>query len=398
MVDLPVEVILAVLLLVQVWLVWRVWKRVFAWPGGVRRWAALAALALYSALVLGGFSFNLGIVRKHGRVPYWLHQNWREYTILWLGCSAAAAGLWIVTERVALRRRRPREIDPGRRALLRTAQTALAAAPFAVVGYGTFIERRNVRTVEVDLPVRGLPRDLEGLRIVQISDIHLSPTMSISDLAWIVDAANETRPHIAAVTGDLVTKFRDPVDECVRQLSRLRADAGVYGSLGNHETYAKVEKRVVDYSRQLGMEFLRYERRALRFGGSTLNLVGVDYEPVGTRDRYLMKADGLVDEEAVNVLLSHNPDVIPAAVRKGFDVTLAGHTHGGQVTFEILHPWANIARYFTPYVYGKYELTEGERFGSAFVTRGAGTIIVPVRLGAPPEIALIRLRGAAVQS
>jgi predicted MPP superfamily phosphohydrolase len=117
----------------------------------------------------------------------------------------------------------------------------------------------------------------------------------------------------------------------------------------------------------------------------------VDYEPLGERERYLTKADGLADPEAVNVLLSHNPDLIPAAVRKGFDVTLAGHTHGGQVTLEILHPWVNVARYFTPYVYGKYELTEGGRFGSAFVTRGAGTIVVPMRLCAPPEIALVRL-------
>ena len=397
MVDRPVEVVLVVLLLAQAWLVWRAWKHIAAWPDRARRWGAIAALALYSAIVLGGFSFNSGLVRRHGRVPYHLHQNWREYTTLWLGCSAAAAGLWMAAERV-MNRRRPDRVDPGRRALLRTAQTALAAAPFAVVGYGTFIERRNVRTVEVDLPVRGLPRDLEGLRILQISDIHLSPSMNVSDLARIVDAGNETRPHIATVTGDLVTKFRDPVDECLRQLSRLKADAGVFGSLGNHETYAGVEKRVVDYGRELGMEFLRYEQRRLRFGGAALNLVGIDYEPLGKQEEYLVKADGLVEEEAVNVLLSHNPDVIPAAVRKGFHVTLAGHTHGGQVTFEVLHPWANIARYFTPYVYGKYELTEGGRFGSAFVTRGAGTIVVPVRLGAPPEIALIRLRGTPVQS
>jgi hypothetical protein len=348
---------------------------------------------LYAAVVFGGFAFNIGLVRRHGRVPYEIHQPWREYATLWLGCSGAAVGLWWLARRVIAGRRRPDEIDPGRRAVLRTAQTALAAAPFAIVGYGTFIERRNIQTVEVDLPVRGLPKDLEGLRILQVSDIHLSPTMRVSDLTRLVDAANETRPHIAVVTGDLVTKFRDPVDECLRQLSRLRADAGVYGSLGNHETYAGMEKRVVEYGRELGIDFLRYERRRLRFGSASVNLAGVDYEPIGKRERYLVRAERLVDEDAVNVLLSHNPDVAPAAVRKGFDVTLAGHTHGGQVTFEMLHPWMNVARYFTPYVYGKYEFSEGNRFGSAFVTRGAGTIVVPVRLGAPPEIALIRLKG-----
>jgi predicted MPP superfamily phosphohydrolase len=90
---------------------------------------------------------------------------------------------------------------------------------------------------------------------------------------------------------------------------------------------------------------------------------------------------------ALNVLLSHNPDVFPVAASKGFDLTMAGHTHGGQVDFEILEHHVNIARFFTPYVYGRYE-REGK---SIFVTRGIGTVGAPARLGAPPEVALIRL-------
>jgi len=98
----------------------------------------------------------------------------------------------------------------------------------------------------------------------------------------------------------------------------------------------------------------------------------------------------LVAPGAVNVLLQHSPDVFPAAVSKGYNLLLAGHTHGGQVTVEILDQAINPARFFTPYVYGLYRLGGA----AAYVTRGIGTIGVPARIGAPPEISLLRLRKA----
>ncbi|MEJ7606255.1 MAG: hypothetical protein WKF37_08300, partial [Bryobacteraceae bacterium] len=129
----------------------------------------------------------------------------------------------------------------------------------------------------------------------------------------------------------------------------------------------------------------RGQSRALRFGNATLNLAGVDYQKV--REEYLVGAEELLLPDATNLLLSHNPDVFPVAARKGFDITIAGHTHGGQVNFEIVHPWLNLVRVKTPYVYGKFE-QDGSRM---FVSRGIGTIGVPARLNAPPEVALIRL-------
>ena len=97
-----------------------------------------------------------------------------------------------------------------------------------------------------------------------------------------------------------------------------------------------------------------------------------------------------MDPAALNVLLSHNPDVFPVAARQGYNLMLAGHTHGGQVTVEILDQSVNPARFFTPYVYGLYR----SGAAAAYVTRGIGTIGVPVRFGAPPEISLLRLRKA----
>src|SRR5262249_53736835 len=136
---------------------------------------------------------------------------------------------------------------------------------------------------------------------------------------------------------------------------------------------------------RLGMRFLRNAAAPLRFGNATLNLAGVDYQRINRP--YLRGAEQLIMPGALNVLLSHNPDVFPVAARQGYDVTIAGHTHGGQVRVEILSADLNVARFYTPYVDGIYRRGRS----SIFVSRGIGTIGIPARLGAPPEVALLRL-------
>ncbi len=123
----------------------------------------------------------------------------------------------------------------------------------------------------------------------------------------------------------------------------------------------------------------------MRFGNSTLNLAGVDYQRTGRP--YLTGAEQLIAPGAVNLLLSHNPDVFPVAARQGYALTVSGHTHGGQVRVEILGEDLNVARFYTPYVDGVYR----KGAASLFVSRGLGTIGIPTRLGAPPEVALLRL-------
>lgn len=139
------------------------------------------------------------------------------------------------------------------------------------------------------------------------------------------------------------------------------------------------------------MRFLRHQSALLRFGSASLNLAGVDYQVF--KKPYLVGAEKLIEPAAFNILLSHNPDVFPIAAAKGFPLTLAGHTHGGQVRVEILHQDLNVARFFTPYVDGLYRLDGLDRKAGAsiFVSRGIGTIALPTRLGAPPEVALIKL-------
>ena len=204
----------------------------------------------------------------------------------------------------------------------------------------------NLSLREQDLMFPDLPKDLDGLRLVQLTDIHLSPFLSERVLARAVDMANETRAHVALITGDLISTARDPLDICLRQLSRVRADAGIFGCMGNHEIYANAEDYVEQQGARMGHRYLRQRAESLKFGQATLNFAGVDYQP--SRKPYLVGAEKMVAPDAFNVLLSHNPDVFPVAAKQGYQLTIAGHTHGGQVRVEILRADLNIAQVFHP--------------------------------------------------
>ena len=273
----------------------------------------------------------------------------------------------------------------SRRGFLRTARAALFGIPTVAAGYGIFVERfkMNLREQKIELP--GLPPALDGLRLVQLTDVHLSAFVSERELQRAIDMANETKAHIALITGDLITDMGDPLDLCIDRLATLRADLGIYGCLGNHERYAEAEDYTTQRAGRRGLQFLRSQNLKLTWNGASINLAGVDYQR--TNRPYLTGAEALVDPVAFNVLLSHNPDVFPVAREKGFPLTLSGHTHGGQVRAEILQQELNFARFFTPYVDGLYR--QGN--SAIFVSRGIGTIGLPARFGAPPEVALITL-------
>jgi len=370
---------------------WSWLPEIISWLAGL---AALAVLcrqarrsrkALRAAVpillwIAGGIA--AGILRAAGAGPRW---GWLEWVRGSAPLAAVAVLGWVFGRRALARAGR---FEGGRRGFLKAAGGALAGLPLGAAGYGVLIERLDLRPVEVELPVEGLPEDLDGLRIAQITDIHLGPFFGEEDLRRAVEMANHWRPHLAVVTGDLVSSRDGPLEACLRHLARLKAEAGVLGCHGNHESYAGLEQRASQLGARSGIAFLRGERRQLRFGRACLNVAGVDYQP---RHRpYLREAGRLAASGATNLLLSHNPDVFPIAARQGFHLTLAGHTHGGQINFEISREGWNVARFWTPFVYGAYRLGSA----SLFVSRGLGTVGMPLRLGAPPEVALIRLRRA----
>lgn len=275
--------------------------------------------------------------------------------------------------------------DPGRRQLLGAAKVAAIAAPALAGGYGVFIERTAIRIREVDLPLLGLPPALAGLRIVQITDIHRGAFFSRADLDRAVSMANEAKANLAVVTGDLISRHGDPLDDCLAGLARLKAEAGVLGCHGNHEVYAGCLQYATTEAAKRGIRILRGEATTLRFGDAVLNVVGVDYQKM--KSPYLAGCERLLLPAAANLLLSHNPDVFPVASKLGFDAVLSGHTHGGQINVEILDGNANLARVFTPYTRGLYR----DARSALYVSPGLGTVGVPMRVGAPPEVTVVRL-------
>jgi hypothetical protein len=342
-----------------------------------------------SLAMTAGFVLRSGLVLRmlHGNGPIWARAVLFAWTLLVL-CWAITYLVLRLTHRSFPKLRLRSRLPSTRRNFLRAVGSAVYAAPVAVLGYGAIIQRRDISLREHEIPIAGLQEDLEGLRLVQITDIHMSAFFSRAELDYAVAMANETRAHIALVTGDLISSARDPLDSCLEGLKALRADAGLFGCLGNHEIYARAEDYVEQAGARQGLRILRGTNATVRFGNARLNLAGVDYQRMSKP--YLEGAGRLIAPDACNVMLSHNPDVFDVAVRQGYDLTVSGHTHGGQVRVEILGADLNAARFFTPYVDGIYRKDKS----AIFVSRGLGTIGIPARLGAPPEVTLLRLRRA----
>lgn len=307
--------------------------------------------------------------------------------------------------------------DPSRRTFFRTASVVAGAAPFLGVMYGFAAERLRYEVRRVEIPIPNLPKELDGIEIVQLSDIHLSGYMTRESVRRAVDMANDVGADLAVVTGDLITGMHDSLEDCVAEVRRLHAPLGVYGCNGNHEIYARAEDRAERLYQQAGMKMLRRDNAVIPFKGAALNLIGVDYQrertPGGRKQQMLANLEPLVRRDLPNILLSHNPNAFNRAAELGIELTLSGHTHGGQVQVEILDVSLSPARFITDYIAGLYHRPllmpeQPKRMGETiklmpnapnglaalYVNRGLGTVGAPVRLGAPPEITHYILRSA----
>src|SRR6266849_2277205 len=297
--------------------------------------------------------------------------------------------------------------SPSRRTFFQYAAVLAGSFPFLAATYGFASGRLRYAIERVDVPVANLPPELDGLRIAQLSDIHIGDYMPPREIARAVDMANELQPDIAFVTGDFVSSEGDPLDACITELSRLRAPLGVWGCNGNHEIYAGVEDEAQRLFQGKGMRLLRAQSIVVEHNGASFNLLGVDYQ----RDHMvsgertgpmLQEIEHLIRSDMPNILLSHNPNTFRRAAELGVELSLAGHTHGGQVKVEIVDHSINPARLITDFVAGLYHLPMGNHSSSngngrtafLYVNRGLGTFGMPVRIGVPPEITLLTLRAA----
>jgi predicted MPP superfamily phosphohydrolase len=237
--------------------------------------------------------------------------------------------------------------------------------------------------------LRRLPAEFDGFRIVQLSDIHHSPFTSREQIERAVNTANRLQPDIIALTGDYISKERRYAAPCAEMLGKLRARQGVYAVLGNHDHWTDAAL-ITDLFRAEGItvlinEGMRFERR-----GAAFWLAGVDDTMVGMEDLSLALAGA--SEGEFKLLLAHNPIILRRAVRAGVDLVLSGHTHGGQVSLRSDNgPSGRPRRRLL-----KGLASQGET--QIYVTRGLGTVVLPVRFGCPPEVSLLELRTAAEQS
>jgi predicted MPP superfamily phosphohydrolase len=301
----------------------------------------------------------------------------------------------------------------SRRTFFQYAAAFAGSFPFLAATYGFAAGRLRYSVVRVDVPIANIPRELDGLRIAQLSDIHIGDYMPPNEIARAVDMANALNPDISFVTGDFVSGEGDPLDVCIAELSRLRAPLGVWGCNGNHEIYAGVEDDAERLFREKGMRLLRARNEIVERNGARFNLIGVDYQRdhmVRSEDvrpgPMLQEIESLVRRDMPNVLLSHNPNSFHRAAELGIELSLAGHTHGGQVKVEIVDHDITPARLISPFVAGLYRLpmsgnghadgngSQKSALAALYVNRGLGTFGFPVRIGVPPEITLLTLRRA----
>ena len=262
-----------------------------------------------------------------------------------------------------------------------------ATATGAVTGlavHGYAIERHALRLLKTDLHIAELPDAFVGLQVGFVTDLHHSAFVSAEEVSGAATLVMRERPDLIILGGDYVTnkepRFAGP---CAEALRPLHAPWGVFGILGNHDD----ERHVPAELRRIGVELIRDTWTRLYLGGDRLALAGVDFWTRGP-DQIASALRGL---SGPSLLAAHDPRRVVEAAALGVGGILSGHTHGGQVVIPGLGAVA--ARKF-PVAAG--HLRKGNT--DLFVSRGVGTVVVPIRINCPPEVAVVTLRRLEVRS
>jgi predicted MPP superfamily phosphohydrolase len=271
-----------------------------------------------------------------------------------------------------------------RREFLHWSFGAVALSPLGVFTYGAAIGKERYEIVERTIRLPMLSPRLAGLRIVQLTDIHVGNFMKQAKLEWYVRAVNELCPDLVALTGDFIGSSAHFIPACAAALGKLKARDGVFACLGNHDHWVGAQ-RVTEALQAAGVEVLRNEARRLSVKGTILNVAGVDDPWRGHTD--FDRALSMSDPDAPTIMLCHQPDLFPAVVQRDIDLTLAGHYHGGQVKLRFLGLEISPAHLVSEFVEGLYVHGRSQ----LYVSRGIGITGPPVRLNARPEITLLHL-------
>jgi len=287
---------------------------------------------------------------------------------------------------------RAQAFDASRRVFLRRGVYGLTAASFGGTAYGMLIGRNACDMNEREILIKGLPQELSGLAIGLVTDVHSSLYMQKRDMDEYVRRMNDFGVDIVIVAGDLVNGNVNEVHPFAEAFSRLKAPMGVYGVLGNHDFYTQQPDKIARVAMEAGVRILRDESLVLKRNGSLIRIAGVD--DAGTNQLAAQKMDVALKQEEnrlPTVLVCHRPYFLEEAADRNVGLVLSGHTHGGQVVFGRMGGTTMTpAALYSPYVWGLYRKEQTQMY----VSRGIGTVGVPIRINCPPELTRIVLRPA----
>ena len=248
------------------------------------------------------------------------------------------------------------------------------------------IDEANSLSLEhVEITLERLPKKLDGFRIIHLSDIHHSPFTSLDHITRAVNVANRLRPDMFVLTGDYVSHEPEYIGPVAEVLGTLEAEFGTHACLGNHDHWTDPGTVSGELSAN-GINVLLNEGFRFEARGAAFWLAGVDDHMVGRTDLPAAMKGAFPDE--MKLLLAHNPIIFRKAVRYGIDLTLSGHTHGGQICLPGGRPITLSA--VLPRKFGAGPWRHHNMIGYTAV--GAGSSVVPVRFNCPPEITLHELR------
>lgn len=279
-------------------------------------------------------------------------------------------------------------MPPGsfnRRQFLRGLVAAPLVGVAATAAYARLIEPYHYWISETDVFIRDLPERFEGFGITQLTDIHHSRILGIDEVRRMVSLAQQTKPDMFVLTGDYTTSYRRFIEPCAEALSQLNAPEGVWAVLGNHDHYTDPELTTRALRRHR-IEVMDNYHTTLRRGPDSLQLSGIDDWTWNAVD--WARAFSGLKSDAPTVLLSHQPTVLDLPQAQNVSLVLSGHTHGGQVRLPLVGAPAKYATKDLKYDRGLF--TKGET--QLYVSSGTGVIGLPLRLGARPEIAVLRLK------
>jgi uncharacterized protein len=372
-------------------------------PLRARPWLTAAFVVFNIPWVIVAVRMFSGSLWGISRVPYiapwiaWQLLGWilLPLVTVYILLKAVRGAWYVVRERLGHAHAPPTTDDArmSRRQFLARATYTYAAAGLGLTGYGIWSAELLPTVTRRTLVFDNLPNGLDGLRIAHLSDVHAGIHMSGEKMAGIVARTNALQADLILQTGDMIDIAQSFIPDYVRAFRDLHAPLGVVTVLGNHDRYTG-ENAVIKGVRDAGQVFVKNGSHVIEHRGAALALMGID-------DPRNWRADDPQEEdleaalrvtpppsEAFRILLAHRPGAFDGAAPRGIPLTLAGHIHGGQFYLPVVG-WSP-GRLITKYVMGHF--TQGA--SQLYVSRGIGVVGVPLRVFAPPEIALFELRRA----